>query len=137
MARRNTLERLVLERISSKKSKVLLREDFADLGEYKQIGRILKTLVEKGNLIRIGYGLYAKTQTSVYSGKIIPRAPLPELALQAMKRLGIKTTESSYSKAYNKGESTQVPTGRVIAVKGNISRKISYNGAVITYEKVA
>jgi len=36
--------------------------------------------------------------------------------------------------AYNEGRTTQVPTGRVVGVKGRVKRKIGYAGKYITFE---
>lgn len=137
MRKVSTLERKISERITRKKSVVILRDDFRDLGGYDQIGRALRTLVAKGTIVKIGYGLYAKTTISVVSGKRVPQQPLPNLAKEALKRLGVETVPSSLESAYNTGQSTQVPTGRVIGVKSRISRKIGYNGSFVIYERVA
>lgn len=53
---------------------------------------------------------------------------MPELAKEAMRKLGIKTAPSTAEKAYNAGRTTQVPTGRVIGVKGRVAHKLGYNG---------
>lgn len=137
MAKISTLEKKVAERISRKKSAVIMRADLEDLGGYDQIGRILRTMVVKGNILKIGYGLYAKTTVSVVSGKRVPQKPLPSLAKEALERLGVETAPSSLEKEYNAGRTTQVPTGRVIAVRGRISRKIGYNGTFVVYEHIA
>lgn len=134
VAKISTLENKVVARISRKKSAVIMRADFEDLGGYDQIGRVLRTLVVKGKIVKIGYGLYAKTIVSVVSGKRVPLKPLPSLAKEALERLGVETGRSSLEKEYNAGRTTQVPTGRVIAVKGRISRKIGYNGTFVSYE---
>ena len=52
-----------------------------------------------------------------------------------MEKLKIKTFPSQAELDYNSGKSTQVPTGLRIAVNKHVSRKISYNGRTITYEK--
>lgn len=134
MRKEGTLEKKVRARIARKKSDVILRTDLEDLGGYDQVGRALRVLVSKGEIIKIGYGLYAKTVVSVVNGKRIPKKPLPGLAKEALQRLGVETTISSLEKDYNDGVTTQVPTGRVIAVKGRFSRKIGYNGVAVTYE---
>ena len=59
------------------------------------------------------------------------------LQKQALVRLKIQTTTSQFEKDYNAGKSAQVPTGRRIAVKGRISRKIGYDGTYISYEHAA
>lgn len=134
MKKSGTLEKKVKDRIARKKSDVILRADLEDLGGYDQVGRVLRVLVRKGEIVKIGYGLYAKTAISVISGQRIPAKPLPGLAKEALQRLGVKTTVSSVEKEYNEGVTTQVPTGRVIAVKGRVSRKIGYNGIYVIYE---
>jgi len=137
MGRINLLENKIIERISrEKKVTVFFRTDFSDLGGYDQVGRVLRGLAGKGKVIRIGYGLYAKATTSTLSGKLIPEKPLPSLAEEALKRLGRETAPSFLEKEYNAGRTTQVPTGRMIAVKGRIRRKIGYNGNYITYEPI-
>lgn len=130
-----TLEGKISKRVTRKQSPVLLREDFEDLGGYDQVGRALKELVRKGKLLRIGYGLYAKTKVSFLNGKVLPLEPLPTLAKKALNRLGIETVPTTAEKAYTEGKSTQVPTGRMIGVKNRISRKIGYNNANIYYER--
>jgi hypothetical protein len=61
---------------------------------------------------------------------------LPELAKELLNKLGVKIVPSSAERTYNAGTSTQVPTGRVIGVKGRIVRRIGYNGRYISFEKV-
>lgn len=120
--------------MARKNSRVFVREDFKDLGGYDQVGRILRALENSGKLVKIGYGLYAKTERSALTGEIIPAAPLPTLAKEALDRLGVEFTPTALEREYNAGRTTQIPTGRQIAVKGRISRKIGYGGAMISYE---
>ena len=70
----------------------------------------------------------------IHHGELVPVVPLPELAKEALVRLGIQTVPSRMEIDYNAGKTTQVPTGRVIAVKGRISRKIGYCGFYVSYE---
>lgn len=137
MKRGATLENKILARIIRRKSNVFLRDDFLDLGGYDQVGRALKHLTEKGKLVRIGYGLYAKAKTSSLNGEIVPTATLPKLGKEALTRLKVETMPTKAEIEYQEGRSTQVPTGRMIGVKGRVSRKISYKGASINYEYVA
>jgi hypothetical protein len=137
MSKYGTIEYKILTRITRKKCAVFLRGDFKDLAGYDQAGRILRGLVRKGRIIKIGYGLYAKAQISPFNGQVIPQKNLPHLAKEALERLGLKTDPSSMERDYNAGRSTQVPTGRMIRVRGRISRKIGYNGAYVSYERFA
>ncbi len=137
MAKYGTLSYKVSARIARKKESVFVREDFADIGGYDQIGRILRQLTASGQLIKIGYGLYAKAELSPLTGEITPILPLPRLAKEALERLGVETGASKLEKLYNAGLTTQVPTGRKIAVKGRVSRKIGYDGTYVNYEHSA
>lgn len=134
--KRNRLKRLedrMAYRVERKKGSVYLREDFSDLADYDQIGRGLRRLVARGTLVKIGYGLYARAKLSPLSGNTVPEKSLPSLAAEALKRLKVKVGASQEARAYNEGRSTQVPTGRVLAVKGRISRKIGYDGKYMSF----
>ena len=137
MAIKNTLEGKITYRVKRSAASVFIRKDFADIGGYDQVGRTLRQLVQKGLLINIGYGVYARTKLSILSGEIIPEKSLPELAREALKKLGIKIMPTKYQRLYMNGISTQVPTGRVIGVQGRTSRKIGYNGKYVSYEQCA
>jgi hypothetical protein len=69
------------------------------------------------------------------SGKVVPRKSLSALAKEALSRLDVKVFPSSYDQSYNEGRTTQVPTGRVIAVKDRVSRDIEFNGQRVIFEK--
>lgn len=132
-----SLENRIARRIGRKSANVFLRDDFADLGDYDQVGRVLRKLATKGQLIRIGYGLYAKAKPSILTGELVPTVTLPKLGQEALARLKVKTVPSTAELAYRAGQSTQVPTGRLIGVRGRISRKIGYKGAYLQYEHLA
>lgn len=132
-----TLESKIKYRLSRSKDSVFTPPDFFDLSDRDQVGRVLRKLVAQQALIKIGYGLYAKTKKSTLTGKTIPEKGLPDLAKEALTRLGVRVMPSSFDQEYNRGTTTQVPTGRVIGVKGRVSRKIGYNGKYITLEHVA
>lgn len=128
----------VSARIAWKKGVIVfVREDFADIGGYDQVGRVLRELARAGKLIKIGYGLYARAKKSSITGEAIPVAPLPTLAKAALDRLGFEIAPSELEQEYKSGKTTQVPTGRLIAVKGRINRKIGYGGVYVSYEPAA
>jgi hypothetical protein len=132
-----TLEQRMSDRIARKKGDVFLRADFQDLGGYDQVGRALRKLVDRGTLVKLGYGLYARARVSPLSGKTIPKKNLPALATEALRKLNVEAEPSRYARAYDAGRTTQVPTGRVIAVKGRISRKIGYDGKYVSFERAS
>jgi hypothetical protein len=137
MKKRKTIEYRIFARISRKKCAVLLRQDFEDLGDYDQVGRALRKLATKGKIMKIGYGLYAKTKVSRFSGRLTLKKNLPEIATEALQRLGIETVPSTLEREYNAGRTTQVPTGRLIGIKSRVRRKIGYNGTYVSYERIA
>ena len=116
---------------------MFLRKDFEDLGGYDQVGRVLRKLVRVGELVKVGYGLYAKAEPGILDGRPVPRINIKALAKEALGRFGVSTTLSQAEQDYNSGKSTQVPTGRVIGIKGKrINRKIQYNGVTLRFERV-
>ena len=137
-AKKSLLNKL-RSRIKKSKDNVFILNDFGDLFieySYNHILRTLRTLVNERVLVKIGHGIYAKTRT-FSNGVITPIAPIGDLAEEALQKLGIKTDKSSYWHEYNAGLSTQMPTGRVIAVNRRVCRKISYNGYDVYYERLA
>ena len=131
---RQNLEDRIKRRIARKKGDVFLREDFSDLGGYDQVGRALRDLTRQGELVRVGYGLYSRAARSTMTGVPIPVGGLKTLR-EALDRVGIATSASRLERAYNAGETTQVPTGRVVAVNRRVRRKIGYSGMSLGFER--
>lgn len=134
----NSLKSKLKYRIARSKGAVFVPPDFLDLSGRDQVGRALRELQAEGVLIRFGQGLYAKAKRSSLTNKIIPIKPLPELAEEALTRkLHVEVVTAEEQERYNAGRSTQVPTGRVIAVKGRVSRKMSWDGKSIKLQHVS
>jgi hypothetical protein len=131
---RSSLESRRRRRIARNRGDVFLRQDFSDLGGYDQVGRVLLDLTRKGELIRIGYGLYSRATKSILTGTPVPVGGLRTLR-DALGRVGVKTVPSRLEKAYNAGQTTQVPTGRVVAVNRRVRRKIGYEGVSLAFER--
>lgn len=133
-----TLQSKMKYRISRSKANVFTPRDFFDLTDRDQVGRVLRKMVNAGDMVKFGQGLFAKAKRSSLTGKIMPIKPLPDLAKEALRdKLKVKMATAEDLARYNKGDSTQVPTGRVIAVKGRVSRKMAYDGKSIKYQYVA
>jgi hypothetical protein len=129
-----TLETQVLNRIERKRGDVFLRADFEDLGGYDQVGRVLRKIVREGRLVRVGQGLYARAHPSITSGEPLPARGLTTLT-EALGRVGIETVPTRLEQAYNAGETTQVPTGRVVGVTRRVRRKVGYGGINLSFER--
>ena len=123
--------------VAMKADMVFLRTDFERFGSASQVGRALEALLEKGALVRVGVGVYAKAKPSVLSGKPIPTKPLEVLAPRVLERLGVTAGPSRLVQDYNEGRSTQIPAGVVFNIgKSRITRKLGFNGVSVQYERV-
>ena len=129
------LETRIETRIERKRGDVFVRADFEDLGGYDQVGRSLRTLVRKGRLVRVGQGLYARAVPAPSDGRPIPNKGFRAMAAEALRRLGIETAPTRLEQAYNAGRTTQVPSGRVVAVNKRVRRKIGYDGIYVGFER--
>jgi len=130
-----SLEQRLEKRIARKRGDVFLRADFDDMGGYDQVGRALRKLIRKGQLLKAGYGIYTRARPSSIDGQPTPTKGLRELAAEALGRLGVETAPTRMERDYNEGKTTQVPTGRVIGVRGRVRRTITYNGVPLSYER--
>src|ERR1700722_11499395 len=130
-----SLEQRLEKRIARKRGDVFLRADFSDMGGYDQVGRALRKLIRKGRLLKAGYGIYTRARPSSIDGQPTPTKGLRELAAEALGRLGVETVPTRMEQDYNAGKTTQVPTGRVIGVRGRVRRTITYNGVPLSYER--
>lgn len=131
----NSIADRIARRVARSKRNVFLRGDFEGFGSYDAIGRALRRITDSGRLVQIGYGLYARAEKSPLTGKPAPVVGIRRLATEALERLGKTVTESSSARDYNRGRTTQVPTGRTIAVKDRVRRRIGYDGNYVVLER--
>ena len=115
-------------------SKVILRQDVAGLGSSRQVSRALDTLVKHGNIVKIGYGIYAKTKKSVITGDSYLPGGFLSTAREALTRLGVKWQASEAELAYNSGKTQQVPANPPTKLQTRFRRKLSYRGMEIRFE---
>jgi hypothetical protein len=129
MARRGTLKDKIERRIRrSTRSDVFLPREFSDLGGEDQVLRALRILVGEQKLFRLGYGVYGRARRSSLNGKpvLAARNGFTGAAQQALDKLGVAWEPSAAVRAYNEGQSTQVPVKPVVRVKDRFSRKLAY-----------
>jgi hypothetical protein len=129
------LEERNARRIRRKRIDVFLRKDFEDEGGYDQVGRALRSLVRKGELIPMGKGLYGRAVRSPFDGKPVLAKGIKTMTEAALRRLGVKTYPSAMTRAYNEGRTTQVPSGRIIGVDKRVRRKIGVDGIFVQFER--
>lgn len=121
-----TIADRVEARIKRSKRDVFLREDFDDLGGYDQIGRALRKMCEKGQLLKVGYGVYAKARRNRINHRLMLASPGgPDAVLIAtLNRLKVPYELKGLTAAYAAGKSTQVPAFMEVKPKKRFSRKL-------------
>ena len=137
MRSRPTLQQQIEERISSRRDDVFLTREFADLSGERQVLRTLRALVDDGKLVRLGYGVYGRAETSRLSGKPIlaARDGFVGASREALTKLGVKWEPTEWETAYNEGRSTQVPVNAVLRIKGRFARRLAYKGNELVLER--
>ena len=138
MPRRQTLPEKIEQRIDRKKGEdVFLTREFAKLGGEDQVLRALRTLVKRGRLVRLGYGVYGRATVSRISGKPMLYSPegFAGAARQALDKLGVEWEPTEAERAYNEGRSTQIPVNPVVRVKGRFSRRLRDGNTELLLER--
>lgn len=137
MPRRRTLNERIRERIGRRRDDVFLTREFRDLGGEDQVLRALRGMVRDGQLVRLGYGVYGRAETSSLSGKpmLAARGGFIDAARQALDKLGVEWELTEFQRAYNEGRSTQVPVNPAVRVKSRFSRRLSYQDAELRLER--
>ncbi len=115
----------ILNRIKQLPDNIILRSDIKDIASPRQISRSLRALVEMGELVKIGYGVYAKSYLSKYVNKAIIKNGFGIACKEALIKLGISWEPGWAEKAYNAGESTQVPVRTMIRLRSRFRRKLA------------
>ena len=137
MAVQKTLRQKIAARVARKRDAVFLPREFADLGGEDQVLRALRTLVRDGELIRLGYGVYALAQRSRLSGQPMLAATdgFVGAARAALDKLGVAWQPTELEQSYRSGRSTQVPLNAVVRIKGRFARRLGYRGHLLAVER--
>ncbi len=137
MKRGVTLQQKMADRIAEKSDDVFLTREFSDLGGEDQVLRALRCLVSKGELIRLGYGVYGRATISGLSGLPILHSSngFSGASRQALTKLGVEWEVTEAEKAYNSGSSTQVPVNPAVRIKGRFSRRLRYRNVELLVER--
>lgn len=132
---KNSLKFAVLARIQQLSGNVVLRKDIQDMGSSRQISRCFKDLVEMGELVRMGYGVYAKSYISRYINQPVIRGDFGQVCKEALNKLGVIWKTGSAEEAYNAGLSTQVPARTFVRLKSRYRGHLSDGGRKLFIEK--
>ena len=123
-------------RINQSTKDIFLRKDFDKLGTPSRVTRAIAALLKEGQLVRLGYGIYAKTIPSLISKKPIPRKPLESLTKEIFQKLNVPITMGKSRFNYLSGKTDQIPVAVTLST-GNkrFARKISLGARIVVYEK--
>ena len=133
---KSSLKFKVLERIKELTSSIIvLRNNIEDMGSPRQISRCFKDLVEMGELVKIGYGVYAKAYKSKTLNKPVIQGGFGQACKEALSKKGIKWEPGSAETAYNAGETTQIPVRTVVQLKSRYRGRLSYGNRKLIVEK--
>jgi hypothetical protein len=132
-----TLKDRVSTRIQRSKADVFVPRDFQDLGDYDQVKRVLRRLVEEGTVTRLGYGVYARLRTNPLTGQpaLAARGGFDGAVRQALGKLEVPWGETRVVRNYNAGRTTQVQANSAFAVRGRFSRKLRYKNLEARFER--
>ena len=84
MAKMSIQERI--ERtLNNSTAKVFVRKEFDKFGSYDQVGRVLRSMMAKGLLVKAGYGIYVKAKKSSVTGNNVPAIPLEQIGREALQ----------------------------------------------------
>ncbi|MEB5972734.1 DUF6088 family protein [Pantoea dispersa] len=121
-----TIKARMQSRLKRSKRYVFTRDDFNDLAGYDQIGRVLRELVNEGQLLKVGYGVYTKARKNAITGKVMPAAPGGSAAvvIETLKRLKVDYRLVGASDAYNSGKTTQIPASMQIKTSPRFKRTL-------------
>ena len=137
MPQTKSLRERIKTRIARSRANVFLTREFSDLGGEDQVLRALRQLMQGGQLVRLGYGVYGRAELSPLSGRpmLVASDGFVGAAREALTKLGVAWEPSTWERAYNEGRSTQVPVNAVVRIKGRFARRLSYRGNPLVLER--
>ena len=124
--RKKTFKDKLLSYIRNRGDAVILRSDMDSMGAARQVSRGLKALVEDGELVKLGYGVYAKADQSDCLARPVISIGFTEACIEVLRRFGVQWEPSQAISDYNEGRSQQVPARFEVRLKSRFRRKLSY-----------
>ena len=132
-----TLKARVSTRIQRSRADVFVPRDFDDLGDYDQVKRVLRKLVDEKAVTRLGYGVYAKLRTNPLTGQsaLAARGGFDGAVRQTLVKLRVPWGETQVVRDYNAGRTTQIQANAAYAVRGRFARKLKYKNLEAQFER--
>jgi len=132
---KNTFRDKVLAKIFLLGKDVMLRSDFADLRDQRQVSRALKALVEDGELIKFGYGVYVRAEKTQYSEEPIMVIPMAQACTETLDRLESRWQLGQAIRDYNSGKTQQVPARFTVRLKDRFRGRLGTGRREIIFEE--
>jgi hypothetical protein len=136
MRARKTLRQRIEARMARKGDTAFLTREFTDLGGERQVLRALRTLVDEGKLVRLGYGAYAKAETSPLTQQpMLAGDGFGPVARELLDKLHVAWEPTAVERAYNEGRSTQVPMTPMVRLRSRFARTLRYKTMELAFER--
>jgi hypothetical protein len=123
-----TVKLQILEQILKSRAKVFVPGDFKKIASYPQVLKVLKSLVQEGKIIKIGYGVYSRAVINQFTNRPRPQFDPATTARAVFEKLKITRRYTPAVTQYNSGESAQIPVKNffVLDKKRRFTRKADY-----------
>lgn len=131
---KNSFIEKIREAIGSLPDGVFLRKELGNVEYPRQLTRALSALMENGEIIKLGYGVYAKAEKSNLDGAPIIKIGFTMACLDALDKLGVRWEPGKAVREYNEGKSTQVPARFIVKLKDRYRGELSYGKRVLKFE---
>jgi hypothetical protein len=116
------------------KGSILFVDDFLDFGNSESIKKALFRLKEKGQLIRLAFGIYLYPKTDKHFGILYPSTE--EIAIAIAKRDKARIIPTGVQALNKLGLSTQIPL-KVVFLTDGAARSIKIGKRTITFKKTS
>jgi len=134
VAYQNSLKYKLLQRIYDIPGNVIFRKDFQNLSDSRQLTRAFQVLIQEGVIAKISYGIYAKVRKSKYIDGVILNTSFAQVVVEALDKMDVGWDLTKTQKAYNTGQSTQVPVHTSLRLKKRMRRKFEFKGQRFAFE---
>ena len=111
--RTSEIQQRILDYLASRpEENAFLRSEFNGCGRTRSgVDKALRALVRQGVLVRGGYGVLVRGRYNRFTGTITPSTSADVFALEALRKLDVQFEMDGATQAYNRGDTTQIPSG--------------------------
>jgi hypothetical protein len=137
MARTNSLQSKIEQRIAESRDYVFLTREFTDLSGRRQVLRALRKIVLEGRLVRLGCGVYGLAGTSSESERPVLFHPNGFIgaARSALTKLGVAWEPTERELAHQAEHATNPPLLPAVRIRRRFSRRLSFGQTELLVER--